>query len=65
VNKDLKEILAKLFAFSIDTKIERFIKGAISDLAEIKNKEGASDLTLHLELRFASYKKEYKKIMRG
>jgi len=57
VDRDLKEILAKFMAFVIDTKVERYIKGLLIDLADVKWKKTGSDLSLSLELRYASWKK--------
>jgi hypothetical protein len=48
VERDLKEILAKFLAFAIDTKIERFIKGVLTDMADIRWKKSGQDLCLHL-----------------
>lgn len=65
VNKDLKEVIARLFAFSIQTKIDRYIKGALCDLTEAKTKQSGNEVALHMELRFATWKKEFKKMVKG
>jgi hypothetical protein len=57
VDKDLKEMMAKFMAFVIDTKVERYIKGLLIDLADLKWKKTGSDLSMNLELRYASWKK--------
>lgn len=51
--------MAKLMAFSIDSKVDRYIKGAITDLTDLRWKQTGSDQALHLELRYAKWKKEY------
>jgi hypothetical protein len=57
VDRDLKEIIAKFMAFVIDSKVERYIKGLLIDLVDVKWKKTGSDLGLNLELRYTSWKK--------
>lgn len=48
IDRDLKEIIAKFMAFVIDSKVERYIKGLLIDLVDIKWKKSGSDLSLNL-----------------
>ena len=48
VDRDLKEIMAKFMAFSIESKVERYIKGVLTDLTDLKWKKAGSELALHL-----------------
>lgn len=57
VDRDLKEIMAKFMAFSIESKVERYIKGVLTDLTDLKWKKAGSELALHLEMRFSTWKR--------
>lgn len=65
VERDLKEIMAKFMAFAIESKVERFIKGVLSDLTDMKWKKSGQDLALHLEMRFSNWKREYNKMVKN
>ena len=47
-------------AFSVESKEERYIKGCIVDLTDLRWKDSSSDAALHLELRYAQWKREFK-----
>jgi hypothetical protein len=57
--------MAKFFAFAIDSRVERFVKGVLNDLTDIKWKKSGSDLALHLEMRFSNWKREYNKMLKS
>lgn len=42
VDSSLKEIMAKFMAFSIESKVERYIKGVLTDLTDLKWKKAGS-----------------------
>lgn len=48
VDRGLKEIMAKFMAFSIESKVERYIKGVLTDLTDLKWKKAGSEFGLHL-----------------
>jgi hypothetical protein len=48
VQRDLKEIVGRLIAFAVESKVERYLKGAIGDLSDVRWKEAGADLALHL-----------------
>ena len=60
VHKNVKEVMAKFIAFTVDSKKERYIKGSIVDLTDIRWREGSTDSAMHLELRFVKWKREFK-----
>ena len=64
VHRDLKEVMAKFMAFTVDCQVERFIKTAIHELTDLRWKEGGPDAALHMELKYHSFKKEFKKMAR-
>jgi hypothetical protein len=57
--------MAKFMAFAIESKVERFIKGVLNDLTDIKWKKSGNDLALHLEMRFSNWKREYNKMVKS
>lgn len=65
VNKDIKEILAKFVAFAVESKVDRYIKGAINDLTEVRWKQSGAELALHLELRFTKWRREYQQTIKS
>lgn len=65
VERELKEIVAKFMAFAVDSKVERYMKGVMADLADMKWKKAGSDLALHLEMRFSTWKREYNRMLKN
>ena len=61
INAGIKEIVAKFMAFAVDSGVERYIKGCIADLTELRWKDDCTDTALHLELRFQKWKMEHKR----
>jgi hypothetical protein len=57
--------MAKFFAFAIESRVERYVKGVLNDLTDIKWKKSGSDLALHLEMRFSNWKREYTRMLKG
>lgn len=41
------------------------MKGVLGDLTDIKWKKSGSDLALHLEMRFSTWKREYNKMLKN
>ena len=64
IGAGLKEILAKFMAFAVESKVERYIKGCIVDLTELRWKDDGTDTALHLELRYAKWKMEFKSMQK-
>lgn len=45
--------------------MERYVKGVLNDLTDIKWKKSGSDLALHLEMRFSNWKREYTRMLKS
>lgn len=65
VDRDLKEIMAKFMAFAIESGVERYIKGVLTDLTDLRWKKAGSELALHLEMRFSTWKREWTRSLKG
>ena len=52
-------------AFALESKVERYVKGLIGDLTEMRWKANNGDMALHLDLKFGTWKREYNQMLKN